>query len=362
MKTTRRQLHKTLLQKTDFLNFDIFKATIGLFLGLLVLTSSLSASSFYCSKKNSKPFQLLPVNTADIQNVNKEDYSLWFRDSPSRDLKEQHFFLVKDLLVNRNSDFQEYTIIDTEAYGKVLYIDGEMQSAEKDEFLYHESFVHPAMVAHPCPKNVLVIGAGEGAAAREILRHPTVERVVLVDIDEGVVQASKDYLSEWHQGSFDNPKVELVIMDGKQYVENTLEKFDVVFIDVCDQLADSPVMELYSTNFYNSLKGILTPDGIVTVQAMQLEPTASADHLIVLNALQEVFPFVNTYAMYIPSFYSTWGFVIASKCPMFSHLSCENVDLILSKRQLQKQLKHYDGETHTHMFSLSKALRTALKS
>jgi spermidine synthase len=108
-------------------------------------------------------------------------------------MPEQHFYQFNKLLAIGQTPFQEYAVINTSSYGKVLFIDGELQSSQEDEFIYHESLVHPAMVAHPNPKSVLIIGAGEGAAAREVLRHSSVESLVLVDIDGEIIQNAEIY-------------------------------------------------------------------------------------------------------------------------------------------------------------------------
>jgi spermidine synthase len=304
-------------------------------------------------------FKPIPWNLLPEQEAKKQ--SFWFRDCTKQQLDEQHLFLFEKVLAIGQTPFQSYAFIDATGYGKILFIDGEVQSSQQDEFIYHESLVHPAMIAHPCPKSVLVIGAGEGAAAREILRHSSVERLVLVDIDGEIVQKCKDLLIEWHQGAFDHPKVELLIMDGKAYVESGPPKFDIIYIDICDKLDHNLVAELYTEAFYSSLKEILNPNGIVVVQAMEFDARISCDHLIVHDNLQRAFSFAVSSGVYVPSFWAMWGFVIASDSPCVVNLNAEKVDAILETRGLTHQLRHYDGETHRHMYSLSKELRQKLK-
>ena len=328
--------------------------------GGLICCSELSATPFYIGAQKEKKNQLKPVSAKKaLQKPN----ALWFLDCASYKDEELIFLRSKKVVSHGKSAFQKYAIVDTKSWGRVLFMDGESQSAESDEYLYHESFVHPAMVAHPNPKTVLVIGAGEGAAAREILKHPSVERVVLVDIDGEVIRAVKKYLTSWHQGSFDNPKVQLLIQDGKKYVQTTNEKFDVVYIDVCDKLEKAgPVTELYTPAFDNAVKKILTPSGIVAVQAMELQQTAGSSDLgNVSKNLKQVFPHVHTYGMFIPSFYSTWGFVVATQTPVVATLTPEKIDDILSQRNLSSKLRHYDGLTHQHMFTLPKTVRNTLE-
>ncbi len=153
---------------------------------------------------------------------------------------ETHQFAVKNVLFAGRTQFQDVCILDTHEYGKMLIIDGRTQSAEDDEHIYHESLVHPALTAFPAPRRVLVIGGGEGATVREILHHPTIERVVMVDIDHELVEQCVKHMPEWHQGAFEDARLELVFADGEDFVRRTTEKFDVVIVDVCDALEDGP--------------------------------------------------------------------------------------------------------------------------
>jgi spermidine synthase len=322
----------------------------------------LSASVIYFSDplvtKENLTFN--PIHWSLLLDRKTEKYSFWFRDSTHRqDLEEQHFFLFNQLLAMGQTPFQEYAFINSKSYGKILFIDGEVQSSEQDEFIYHESLVHPAMIAHSCPQSILVIGAGEGAAAREILRYSSVKELVLVDIDGEIIQKCKELLKEWHQGSFEHPKAELLIMDGKKYIESKVKKFDIIFIDICDKLDNSPAAALYTQKFYQSVKEILHPNGIVVVQAMEFNSKVSKDHLIVHHNLQEVFLHTLSYGTYVPSFWSVWGFVIASDHPI--NLTEEEINATLKKRGLDHQLRHYDGETHRNMFSIPKELRKLLQ-
>lgn len=162
---------------------------------------------------------------------------------------ELHQFGVKEVLLSKQTAFQHVTILDTHEYGKMLVIDGRTQSAEDDEHIYHECLVHPALTAHPEPRRVLIIGGGEGATLREVLRHPSIARVVMVDIDRKVVEQCQKLLLEWHEGTFDDPRLELVFANGKEFIARTTERFDVVIIDVCDVLEDGPALALYTERF-----------------------------------------------------------------------------------------------------------------
>jgi len=125
-----------------------------------------------------------------------------------------------------------------------------IQSSEDDEDLYHEMLVQPAMLCHSNPHHVLIIGGGEGAALREVLAHPSVKSVVMVDIDQKLVELCREHLSSWHCGAFDNPRVHLIYEDGRRFIENDLNLYDVVIIDVVDMLDNGPARSLYTKQFY----------------------------------------------------------------------------------------------------------------
>lgn len=285
------------------------------------------------------------------------DEPQWLRENWNA-RSEQHQFKISEVLAEGETPFQDYVFIQNDSYGKMMFLDGVVQSAQSDERLYHECLVQPAMVLHPAPRSVLVVGAGEGATGREILRHSSVERIVMVDIDGEVVQKTKDLLYEWHEGAFDHPKVQLIIQDGKDFVEQTHEKFDVIILDICDKLDGGPADMLYSEEFYRSLKNILNPEGIMAIQSMEMfNGPEGNDHRLVYRNVSRVFDHVSSYGTFIPSFWSKWGFVIASDSASFTQ-SPEKIDQVLSDRRIS--LKHYDGQFHQHLFHLDRAMRVSM--
>lgn len=279
---------------------------------------------------------------------------------------EHHNFAVKSSLFEGSTEFQQVAILDTYEYGKVLIIDGRTQSTEDDEYIYHEALVHPAMVTHPNPRSVLVIGGGEGATLREILYYRSVEQVVMVDIDRELVEICQKFLPEWHEGSFQDPRVELVFADGKDYVEKTQSTFDIIVIDLCDMLEDGPALSLYTEEFYRRTRELLITGGLLVVQAMELSGLDYEDHRTVRDHLLSVFPVVRSYSTYIPSFWSEWGFLIASDGPDPVSLSREFLMERLSQRDsseaknLSASLDFYDPDAHFRMFALPKDVKKAL--
>lgn len=287
-----------------------------------------------------------------------KDTLLWFTEPGTP--HELHNFAVRSVLYAGRTDFQHVTILESVEFGKMLVIDNRTQSAEEDEHVYHESLVHPALTAHPTPRRILIIGGGEGATAREVLRHPGVERVVMVDIDAQLVEQCVKHLPEWHCGVFEDPRLELVFADGNDYVRSTKERFDVVIVDVCDALEDGSALALYTPQFYQRVRECLTEQGLLVVQAMELSTLDHADHVTVHRMLRDVFRRVASYATFIPSFWSSWGFIVSSDTIDVAARTPADVDADLRDRKLTEILSHYDGETHRHMFSLPRGVRDAI--
>lgn len=290
--------------------------------------------------------------------MNENRPTLWFTDAGP--WKESHRFAVEKMIFSGRTQFQDVAIFETYEYGTMLSLDGLVQSAEDDEYIYHESLVHPALVAHPAPRNVLVIGGGEGATIREVLRHPTIKRVVMIDIDRELVELCKEHLDDWHQGAFKDPRLELVFSDGKEFVAKSQERFDSIIIDITDSLDEGPALALYTEDFYRLVRQRLTDSGLLVVQAMELSGLDYADHLAVHRTLRRIFPHVHSYTTFVPSFWSTWGFVIASDAVDVAQISSQKVDAVLRSRALESALRYYDGQTHSHMFALPKDVRAAL--
>ena len=137
--------------------------------------------------------------------------------------------------------FQELAVYDTESLGRILVLDDVVQTTELDEYLYHECLAHVPMFAHPNPEEVLIVGGGDGGTLREVLKHPSVKRATLVDIDEGVIDASKRFLPQWNVG-FSNPRARVVISDGLEFVAKSKGEYDVVIVDSTDPIGPGEVL------------------------------------------------------------------------------------------------------------------------
>ncbi|HYR02971.1 MAG TPA: fused MFS/spermidine synthase [Syntrophobacteria bacterium] len=211
------------------------------------------------------------------------------------------------------SRYARIDVVDTLEYGRALFLDGILQSAALDEFIYHESLVHPAMLVHPAAWTVCVIGGAEGATIREVARYRDVHRIVMVDIDGELVEVCRRYLPEWSAGAYDDQRLELHIADGRRYLEEAEETFDVILVDLGDPTAESPAVSLFTREFYDLVLRRLTPQGFACFQGEDLQPNRLALHARMVNTLRSVFRHVAPYPYLLPSFHGLCGHILASK-------------------------------------------------
>ncbi|GFQ01380.1 thermospermine synthase acaulis5, partial [Phtheirospermum japonicum] len=267
-------------------------------------------------------------------------------------------FFLCSILHTGASQYQDIQLLDTKPFGKALVIDGKLQSAEIDEFIYHESLVHPALLNHPNPKTIFIMGGGEGSTAREILRHWAVEKVIMCDIDEEVVDFCRSHLLV-NKDAFYDPRLELIINDARAELENREELYDVIIGDLADPIEGGPCYKLYTKSFYEIIvKPRLNPGGIFVTQA---GPAGIFSHTEVFsciyNTLRQVFKYVVPYSAHIPSYADTWGWVMASDIPFT--LSADELDLRI-KQRIEGENKYFDGKTFSSSSTLSKAVRKSL--
>jgi len=268
-----------------------------------------------------------------------------------------HIYGIDNYVRSFKSEYQQIEIADTEIYGRLLFLDGKVQSAESDEYIYHEALVHPAMLMCPAPRRVLVAGGGEGATLREILRHPEVKELVMVDLDSEVVEVCKEYLSSWHQGSFEDKRVKLHFMDARKFIEEANEPFDVIISDIPEPVEEGPALKLFTRQFYEIIKQKLNPGGVIALQAGDTSLSFIEAYSALNKTISQVMPLVCPYRAFVPSFNSEWGFILAS--PEKTSLPpAEKFDRLIEEKTLD--LVFFDGETSTGMFNLPKDIRKRL--
>lgn len=286
--------------------------------------------------------------------------SLWYEEEIDENLR--WCFGLTSILHTGVSKFQEIALLDTLPFGKVLTLDRKMQSAEMDEWVYHECLVHPALLLHQSPKSIFIAGGGEGSTAREALRHRSVRKVVMCDIDEEVVKFCSAHLTV-NKEAFQSSRLELVINCAKAELECRDDKFDVIIGDLADPLEWGPCYQLYSIGFYqNVVKPKLNPGGIFVTQA---GPAGVLSHKEVFtsiyNTLRNVFTYVVAYSAHVPSYADTWGWVVASDQPMMNNMSSEELDCRI-KQRIKGELKYLDGATLYASTILNKTVRQSLEN
>jgi spermidine synthase len=259
-----------------------------------------------------------------------------------------HLFRRLETRITTRTAFQEVEISRLETCGWTLILDGLIQSSEVDEHLYHELLVHPALLAHPHPRRVLVLGTGEGATAREILRHPSIEHVTMVDIDAEVVELCKQWLPTWNAGAFDDPRVHLVTGDAGEYLRSQQPgQLDAIIMDLTGP-EFGPASDLYSRDFFQLVRSRLAEEGVFVTQGSGAHYLLGSPFEEVARLLTALYPSTLSYAELIPSFDELWIYVLAGG-PSVAALDAKQAAAEARKRNLT--LTVYDERLHQHVTS-----------
>jgi spermidine synthase len=275
----------------------------------------------------------------------------WFFDEQSN--YSYHAHAIKNLIADVEG-LQDVIVAESYSFGRMLIIDQLIQSAEHDEYIYHESLIHPAMVASDDPERVLIIGAGEGATIREVLKY-NVKEVVAVDVDRKAVEIAEKYLETWHKGSFRDPRVRLIFQDGFDFVRQYKgEPFDVVVLDLTDPTETSRSRNLYTIEFYKEVKK-LVKDVMVTQGTSPYQSPHSFSRLV--KTLREIYNYVSVGLSFVPSFDTVWAFIFCSDKVNVSKLNVKN-----RLNRVMGELRYYDEITHKNMFLLPKDVRKLIDS
>ena len=216
---------------------------------------------------------------------------------------------VKRWIKRSRTKYQLLELAETEEHGLALALDGCFMLTERDEYFYHEMLVHPALLSHPSPRHILVIGGGDGGALREILKHPSVERAFLVEIDREVVETARQHLSSVHAGSLDDERVHIVIAPGEEFVGRKRQAFDIIVVDSTDPVG--PGRRLFEPEFYASCRNALREGGLLALQAgTPFYQRGLLPHVV--SCLRELFPWVRPYLGFVPTYPSgMWAYVLA---------------------------------------------------
>ncbi len=216
---------------------------------------------------------------------------------------------IEDVLWREKTPYQELAVLQTEAYGRMLVLDGAIQTTSLDEFVYHEMIAHVPLLLHPNPRKVAVIGGGDGGAIREILQHTGIEEAHLIEIDERVVDASKRFFPDIAKGLQDD-RTHVHFTDGIAWVKQA-RNFDVILVDSTDPVG--PAEGLFVPEFYQSIYDALSEDGIMVAQSESpfLEPDIIQR---VINGVSQAFPVTRLYLASVPTYPSgLWSFTLGAK-------------------------------------------------
>lgn len=263
---------------------------------------------------------------------------------------------VNRVVLSARTRHQAVEIVETPEFGRMLFIDNRVQLSEADEYIYHEMLVHPAMLSHPEPRSVLIIGGGDGGALREVVKHGTVRRVVLVELDGEVIEICRKHLGSVSAGAFDDPRVEVVVGDGREYVASSPEKFDVIILDLVDPYGQAS--RLYTYEFYLECKRLLGGGGVIVTHA-QSPYLLGRYFASIFRTMASAFRYARAYGSWIPSFGLYWMFVVASDAVDPAEVDEEEVEKRFRERGLST--RHYWPKMHRAMFTLPKDVYEALQ-
>lgn len=267
-------------------------------------------------------------------------------------------FRVDKLYFENKTDHQHLVIFENAKFGRVMALDGIIQTTEADEFIYHEMLTHVPLLAHGAVKNVLIIGGGDGGMLREVCKHQSVEHITQVEIDDQVVEMCKEYLPKHSAGAYDDPRVEIVIDDGANFVNTTDKKFDVIISDSTDPIG--PGGALFTLDFYGACKKCLNPDGILVTQNgvayMQLDEVTTTN-----KRFQPHFKDHTFYSAAVPTYIGgimtfAWG----TDNPAARTQSLETIRERF--KQANIKTRYYNPAIHLASFALPQYIMDAIES
>lgn len=289
------------------------------------------------------------------EGIHKEDKGWFYIEELSKNTSR--IMRLSKIYMSFRSEHHEIDLVETVDFGPILFIDHKVQLSKSDEYIYHESLVHPALFSHPNPERILIIGGGDGGTLREVLKHNCVKDVILVDLDRDVIDVSRKHMSYIHQGSFDDPRVTIVIDDGRKFISEVDKHFDVIIIDLTDPYREAS--KLFTLEFYSKCKDRLRDNGMLVTHA---ESSYLLQGLFVriFKTLDTVFEYARAYGSWIPSFGLYWMYTIASDYIDPSRVAQRTIAGRFKKRNVKT--RYYHTKLHKKLFVLSKDLYEAIRA
>jgi spermidine synthase len=271
---------------------------------------------------------------------------------------ELHAHAIEQTYFAGRTRFQTVAVLRTPVFGKMLVLDGDTQSSQADEKIYHETLVHPAMASVDDRSEVLILGGAEGATLREVLRDPSVRSCTMVDIDGEVVELCKKYLPEWSNGAFDDPRARVIVGDALKFITEDAGHYGVVISDLTEPLPDSPSFPLFNGEVFRDIKSRLAPGGVYVLQASTAGFHNMALHAKMARSLRAHFRHVCSFYTHVPAFDNDWAFIACSDDVDVAATGPARIGAYV--RGLRGDSWFYDAETHRRLFALPLYLRREL--
>ncbi|MEM2137023.1 MAG: polyamine aminopropyltransferase [Candidatus Methanomethylicia archaeon] len=265
---------------------------------------------------------------------------------------------LKSKIFSIKSKYQNIEVVELHKFGKCLVLDNLIQISELDEHLYHEMHVHPVLISHENPEKILIIGGGDGGVLREVLKHKMVKEVTMVEIDKEVINTTKEYIPKIPEESLNDPRVKIVIEDGKRYVEECVEKYDIILMDLTDPEPIGPAIQLYQIEFFKKVKDKLKDGGIFLLQSSGYEMYPKKI-LEIQEDLKKIFRHVGIYASYVPAYGGEWTFTYASDKINVLGVTLRELKRRFKERELNT--KYYNPELHYSLKYSMKSLLSKIK-
>ncbi|MCK6452810.1 MAG: polyamine aminopropyltransferase [Alphaproteobacteria bacterium] len=275
----------------------------------------------------------------------------WFNETLYKDIAQR--FTVSRVIFRERTEHQDLVIFENPVMGRVLALDGVIQTAEGDEFIYHEMLTHVPILAHGSAKRVLIIGGGDGGMAREALKHAAIERVTMVEIDRGVVDLCATHIPSIGAEAFKNPRLDLVIADGAAFVKSCADRFDVIIIDSTDP--QGPGAVLFTRAFYADCKRCLRPGGILVTQ--NGVPFLQPDELKnTAERLKSLFADTAFYVAAVPTYYGGFmAFGWGSDSAAARRVAADEIARRCAAARIET--RYYTPELHVGCFALPRFMR-----
>ena len=265
-------------------------------------------------------------------------------------------YSIKGVLLDESTEYQHMQIVDTIAYGRMLLLDGIVQTTEKDEFFYHEMMVHPAALTHPDPRNALIIGGGDGGILREVLKYNTIENCTIVEIDPNVVELCKKYLPGISRNAFDDSRTDLVIADGAQFIKETDIRYDLVIIDSPDPTG--PATILFAESFYSDIHKVMAKHGIMVRQTGSVHLQID-EQKIACTLLRNIFRISSLFVYTVPTYVG--GLFSSMFCSdEISPLDIMEAELEQKKNKNGIETLYYNPAIHRGAFQIPQFLKERL--